>query len=121
MPHSYLLHHLLEHASSTNPSKEGIVDLVGARRSFNYRSFHAMVSHCAAMLQQQELERRDRVAIYLPKSVEEVAGIFAATMAGGFFVDLNSPLLWHPVAHILTDCGLKYFIPPRRAGEDICH
>jgi acyl-CoA ligase (AMP-forming) (exosortase A-associated) len=120
MPHSYLLHHLLEHASSANPSKEGIVDLVGARRSFNYGTFHVMVSHCAAMLQQHGLERRDRVAIYLPKSVEESAGIFAATMAGGVFVDINSLLLGHQVAHILTDCGVKYLITARREWKRIC-
>src|SRR5260370_3512985 len=97
-----------------------MVDLVGARGTFNYRSFHAMVSHCAAMLQQQGLERRDRVAIYLPKSVEEVAGIFAATMAGGIFVDVNSLLLGHQVAHILTDFGVKYLINAKREVKRIC-
>ena len=106
----YLLHHLLEHAASVNAGKEAVVDLVGGRRAFDYRSFQGMVSHCAAVLQGQGLKRGDRVAIYLPKSAEEAAGVFAVTSAGGVFVDVNSLLLGHQVAHILTDCGVKYLI-----------
>ena len=123
MPNCYLLHHLLEQAGSFHPAKEAVVDLVGARRSLDYEILYAMASNCAAVLEQQGLKRRDRVAIYLPKSGEEAAGIFAATMAGGVFVDINSLLLGHQVAHILADCAVRYLITStrewRRIREDV--
>lgn len=115
----YLLHHLLDHAAEHAPTKEAIVDLVGMRRSLDYASFRRMANHCAAVLQQHGLQRRDRVAIYLPKSIEESIGIFAATMAGGVCVDLNSLLMGHQVAHILTDCGVKYLITSSREWKRI--
>jgi acyl-CoA synthetase (AMP-forming)/AMP-acid ligase II len=71
MANLLLLHHLLEQASAATPDREAVVDLVGSRRSFAYRTLHAMASHCAAVLREQGLERGDRVAIYLPKSVQE--------------------------------------------------
>lgn len=121
MPSSVLIHHLLENATAVNPSKEAVVDLIGGRRSVDYRDFQAMAANCAAVLQRAGLERGDRVAIYLPKSTEEAAGIFAASMAGGVFVDVNSLLLGHQVAHILIDCGVKYLITSQREWARIDH
>jgi len=119
MPNCYLLHHLLEQAASLYPSKEAVVDLGSARRSLNYETLYEMASNCAALLEQHGLRRRERVAIYLPKSAEEAAGIFAATMAGGVFVDINSVLLGHQVAHILADCAASYLITSRREWRRI--
>lgn len=86
------------------------MDLVGGRRSVDYQSFYALASSCASVLKACGLTRGDRVAIYLPKSTEEAAGIFCATMAGGVFVSVNSVLLGHQVAHILADCGVRFLI-----------
>jgi len=105
-----LLQHLLEATAANSPTKEGFLDLVGGRRSLDYQSFHAMASNCAAVLQESGLKVGDRVAIYLPKSIEEAAGIFAASMAGGVFVSVNAVLLGHQVAHILNDCGARFLI-----------
>jgi acyl-CoA ligase (AMP-forming) (exosortase A-associated) len=114
MPTPYLLDHLLENAVSASPSKEALIDVVGGHRSFDYAALYKMASHCAALLQRHNFERHDRVGIYLPKCAEEAAGIFAASMAGGVFVDINSLLLGHQVAHILNDCGVKYLITSYR-------
>ena len=116
-----LLHHLLEQAASTDSSAEAVADLVGPRRSFDYQRFHALASSCATVLQDQGLERGDRVAIYLPKSTEEAAGIFGATMAGGVFVCVNPLLLGHQAAHILDDCGVKYLITSKFDWNRIRH
>ncbi len=123
----YLLHHLLEAATVTDPSKEAVVDLTGglaaARRSLTYETFYGMAAHCSVVLQAGGIERGDRVAIYLPKSAEEAAGSFAASMAGGVFVDVNSLLVGHQVAHILSDCGAKWLITSvrdwKRVREDV--
>ncbi len=116
----YLLHHLLDQAATTSPSSEAVVDLVGSRRSFDYQTLYALASQCAAVLQAQGLARGDRVATYLPKSAEEAAGIFAATMAGGVFVDVNPLLRGHQVAHILSDCGVKFLITSKSDWKRIC-
>lgn len=110
----YLVQHLLEEAASAEPDKEAVVDLSGTRRSFDFQSFHGLANSCASELQARGLERGDRVAIYLPKSSEEAAGVFAAVMAGGVFVCINPLLLGHQTAHILTDSGARYLITSRR-------
>jgi acyl-CoA ligase (AMP-forming) (exosortase A-associated) len=110
----YLLHHLLDHAVAAAPAKEAIIDLAGSRRSFDYQALSRMACSCASILQEQGLERGERVAIYLPKSLEEAAAIFAPSLAGGVFVSLNSLLLGHQVAHILADCGVRHLITSKR-------
>jgi acyl-CoA ligase (AMP-forming) (exosortase A-associated) len=123
MAKSYLLHHLLENAAATTPTAEAVVDLVGPRRSFDYQAIYGSAGRCAAAVQNQGLQRGDRVAIYLPKGAEEAAAIFAVTMAGGVFVSINALLMGHQVAHILADCGVKYLITStsdwRRIREDV--
>lgn len=110
----YLIQHLLEDAANAAPDKQAAIDLVGGRRTFDYQSLHKMASNCAAVLREMGLKRGDRVAIYLPKSAEEAAGIFAATMAGGVFVSVNAVLLGRQVAHILADCHVRYLITSTR-------
>src|SRR5438552_13820848 len=114
MSNFHLLHHLLENTAAEVPSKEAVVDLVGPRRSLDYLALHAMASNCASVMQEQGIERRDRVAIYLSKSAEEAAAIFAPSLADGVFVSVNGLLLGHQVAHILADCGVKYLITSRK-------
>ena len=119
MAKSYLLHHLLQDAVEATPTAEAVVDLIGARRSFDYQSIFGMASRCAAALQSQGLQKGDRVAIYLPKGAEEAAAIFAATMADGVFVSVNALLLGHQVSHILADCGVNHLITSTRDWERV--
>jgi len=110
----YLINHLLEEAAAADPRKDAVVDLIGSRRSFDFQSFSMLAQAFASALQERGLFRGDRVAIYLPKSAEEAAGIFAASMAGGVFVSINSLLLDHQAAHILGNCGAAYLITSKR-------
>lgn len=119
MQKQYLVHHLLESAASASAQKVFLVDLVGERRSFEYQNFLSMARNCATVLQRHGLAARDRVAILLPKSTEEAAAIFAATMAGGAFVNINPLLLSHQVAHILTDCAASFLITSKREWAKI--
>src|SRR5215813_5386588 len=110
----YLVQHLLEEAAAADPHKEAVVDLIGSRRSLGLQSLLTLTHACASTLQERGLVRGDRVAIYLPKSVEEAASIFSASMAGGVFVSINPLLLGHQAAHILRDCGAAYLITSKR-------
>ncbi|MEW8429080.1 MAG: acyl-CoA ligase (AMP-forming), exosortase A system-associated, partial [gamma proteobacterium symbiont of Ctena orbiculata] len=56
------------------------------------------------------VENQDRIAIYLPKCLENVIAIFAASAAGAVFVPINPALKSHQVSHILLDCEAKVLI-----------
>src|SRR5207248_9521374 len=47
------------------------------------------------------------------------AAIFAPSLADGVFVSINGLLLGHQVAHILSDCGVKYLITSRKDWKRI--
>ncbi len=64
----------------------------------------------AAQLQGLDLERGDRVAIYLEKRVEMVVAMFATSAAGGIFVPINHVLKPAQVGHILHDSGARFLV-----------
>jgi len=108
---SYLLHHLLERAAERWPGKEAVVD---KDRRFDYAALMAAAANCAAVLREHGLERRDRVAVFLDKSFEEVFAIFGTSLAGGVFVPVNSLLRANQVAHILRDCDVRLLVTNAR-------
>lgn len=57
-----------------------------------------------------QLQRHDRVAVFLPKQPETVIAMFGANRAGAVFVPVN-PLLKAPqVEHILRDCDVRILV-----------
>jgi acyl-CoA ligase (AMP-forming) (exosortase A-associated) len=103
----YLVHHLLERAASRRPRAEAIVD--GDRR-LDWAACAEEARTVAGRLCSEGLQRRDRVAIHLPKSVGEVVSIFGASLAGGVFVPVNVLLRPPQVRHILQDCGVRFLV-----------
>jgi len=108
---AYLLHHLLASSTQAHPGKEAVVD---GQRRFSYHDLGRAAATCAGVLRAQDLERRDRVAIYLDKSFEEASSIFGISMAGGVFVPVNALLRPHQVDYILKDCGVRFLITSAR-------
>lgn len=104
---AYLLHHLLERAVATAADKEALVD---RDRRFTWAQFADAARTCAATLVERGITRRDRVAIWLDKSVEEAVSIFGISMADGVFVPCNSLLRPPQVRHIMADCDVKVLI-----------
>ncbi|HED39380.1 MAG TPA: acyl-CoA ligase (AMP-forming), exosortase A system-associated [Chromatiales bacterium] len=56
------------------------------------------------------LARGERVAVYLPKLLENVTSLFGATLSGGVFVPINPLLKADQVAHILRDCNVRILV-----------
>jgi acyl-CoA ligase (AMP-forming) (exosortase A-associated) len=52
----------------------------------------------------------ERVAILLPKSIEECWAIFAVSQANGIFVPLNPLLRPNQIRHIIEDCDARILI-----------
>jgi acyl-CoA ligase (AMP-forming) (exosortase A-associated) len=111
-----LLHHLLDRAASLHPGKEAVVD--GTRR-VTYRDFAGAAQTCAAVLREHGIEPGDRVAVYLEKSFEEAYAIFGTSMAGGVIVPINPLLRPRQVAHILTDCRVRFLITTARRRDEL--
>lgn len=101
------LHDLILKSAARTPSALAVT-LKGAELS--YEALAAQIERVANGVLALGIARLDRVAIYLPKTLENVAAMFGATRAGGVFVPVN-PLLKPPqVAHILRDCNVRALI-----------
>ncbi len=74
-------------------------------QSYTYSAFKEQVERLARRLIATGATRGDRVAIFLPKSFEECAAIFAASRADLVFVPVNPSLRPAQVRHIIEDCG----------------
>ena len=110
-----LLHELIEHSAARTPAAPAITF---RQATLSYAELQALLERVAAGVLQAGVERQGRVAIYLPKRPETVAGFFGATRAGWVFVPVN-PLLKPPqVGHILRDCAVRLLITTaQRAAE----
>lgn len=104
----YLVHHLLENAA--NPKRVAVID---GERSITYSEFFDAVRKCCLSLRSAGLSRGDRVAVLLPKSIEECWSIFATSLASGVFVPLNPLLRPSQIRYIIEDCGAKILVTNR--------
>ncbi len=102
-----LLHDLVTASASARDS--GIALLSGSD-SRSYGELAALLSSVANGLAALGVSRRDRVAIYLPKSIESVASMFGASRAGAIFVPVNPVLKPAQVGYILRDSGARVLV-----------
>lgn len=84
-----LIHHCLERSASAGPDTPA---LTFKKHTLSYSELERDVSTLAGGLQSLGLLTGDRVAIFLPKQLETVVGIFAISAAGGCFVPINPVL-----------------------------
>ena len=111
----YLVHHLLD-------PREGDADriaLIDGERSVSYHAFSQLVARCAATLRANGLSRGDRVAIVLPKCIEECWAILGTSQASGVFVPVNSVLRAQQIRHIVEDSGARIVICSRALFETV--
>jgi acyl-CoA ligase (AMP-forming) (exosortase A-associated) len=87
-------------------------------RELAYAALAARIDAFAGGLVGLGVGKLERVAVYLPKQLENVIGMFGSARAGCVFVPIN-PLLKPPqIAHILRDCNVRVLVtsPERAAG-----
>jgi acyl-CoA ligase (AMP-forming) (exosortase A-associated) len=78
-------------------------------RAISYGALGALVDRVAGGLLARA-DPGDRVAIWLPKSIEAVAAMLAASRAGLVSVPVNPVLRGQQVAHILADSGARLLL-----------
>jgi acyl-CoA ligase (AMP-forming) (exosortase A-associated) len=101
------LHDLILKSAARTPQAVAVA-LKGAQLS--YEMLATQIGLVSNGLLALGVARLDRVAIYLPKTLETVAAMFGTTHAGGVFVPVNPLLKSAQVAHILRDCNVRVLI-----------
>ncbi|MES2899825.1 MAG: acyl-CoA ligase (AMP-forming), exosortase A system-associated [Pseudomonadota bacterium] len=114
---AHLLHELITDAAWRTPA--GLALRYGDN-SLNYSQLAQCVEASAQALLALDLQRGDRVAVFLEKREEAVLAMFGAAAAGCAFVPINPLLKPEQVAHILRDSGARILVtsPARRAVLD---
>ncbi len=104
---SDLVHDLIFTSARRNPAAQALAH--GAER-LDYAGMARAVRDAAASLLAAGIGRRERVAVYLEKRVENVCAMFGASAAGAVFVPVNPLLKAEQVAHILADSGARILV-----------
>ncbi len=102
-----LLHELILHSAEIHPTNPA---LAHKKVTQDYAALAAGIRQTAQGLLWLGLSRGERVAVYLPKQIETVHGMFGASLAGGVFVPVNPLLKPEQVGYILRDCNVRILI-----------
>jgi long-chain acyl-CoA synthetase len=105
----------LERHAERTPEKTALV--CGGRR-LSYAELDAMANRLANALIAGGVRRGDRVAVYLPNSVEAAAAIFASLKASAAFVVVNRAVKIEKLAYILKNAEAAALIGDPRIAQD---
>ncbi|MGB0834404.1 MAG: acyl-CoA ligase (AMP-forming), exosortase A system-associated [Psychrobium sp.] len=103
----FLLHELLFQQALKTPDAKAL----GCKQ--DWRSYQQLSDICQQLcrsFQAVNVKYADRIAIYLPKSIEAVVSCLAASANGSIFVPINPAVKSTQVAHILANCEAKVLI-----------
>ena len=109
-----LLHELIFEQAERAPAA---VAVVHRKLSLDYAALASLVQATARGLLALDLNRAERVAVYLPKRLETVATLFGTVLAGGAFVPINPLLKAEQVAYILRDCNVRILVTTRDRAD----
>ena len=101
------VHDILSKSVQNTPNNTA---LVLKSTQLSYQSLHEQIKQVAAGFSALEIERYDRVGIYLPKTFATVTSIFACSEIGAVFVPVNPALKAAQVQHIINDCDIKILV-----------
>ena len=125
MAMTYTLCDVLRKIASERASQIAIKD---AFEGISYASFVGQSEAVALHLLERKMCRGDRVAIYLPRSIDSAAVLFGVWFAGGVAVVINDVLKAPQIAHILEDAdatlvvtnsSLAANLPPRKSRNSV--
>jgi amino acid adenylation domain-containing protein len=106
-----LLHEGVAAAAAAAPERTAVID--GAR-TLSYGELDARSNQIANLLGELGVGRGDRVALWLDKSIEAVAGLYGALKAGAAYVPLDPAAPASRLAGIVADCQPAVLLTGRR-------
>jgi amino acid adenylation domain-containing protein len=111
----FLLQQLVEQASVTAPDGPAVVD---GSHSLTYRELEDRANQVAHLLIGLGVERGDRVALYLDKSIGSVVGIYGVLKAGAAYVPLDPHAPAARLGYVAGNCGARWVVSAAaKAGE----
>lgn len=87
------------------------------KRQLTYSELEHAINELAQTLLSMGLAKGERIAVYLPKQVETIISILAASRAGLVFVPVNPVLKPAQVAYILRDCNVRLLITSQQRAK----
>ncbi|NTX38695.1 amino acid adenylation domain-containing protein [Myxococcus sp. CA033] len=109
-PSEKCLHELVEAQAARTPGAWAVTGPGGER---TYAMLDEQANQLAHHLRGLGLEREDRVALCLERSVEMVVAMLAVLKAGGAYVPLDPEYPTERLTHLLTDSGARVLITQR--------
>lgn len=107
----YNLTQLLEHQIRLRPSKTAVID--GARH-ISYQELQILSNQYAILFANAGIRRGDRIAIYLRRSIDSVAALFAVWQLGAVAVLVNDVLKNKQVQYIVTHAEAALLVTERQ-------
>ena len=111
-----IVNQFLSRSVDRYPDKEALICPEGR---YSYREIGRKVAEFSDLLLHMNVNKSDRVLIFLENSLESVVSIFGILEAGGVFVVVNSQIKSKKMEYIINDCGTKILITDRNHLEQI--
>lgn len=113
---SALLHELISQQATLTPKATA---LILKDRELSYKELQHAIEKVSNGLLAAGLNPGDRVATYLPKTIENVQSFFGTSAAGGAFVPVNPVLKPKQVAYILQNCNVRILVTANQRLEQL--
>lgn len=107
----YTLCDLLTCEKESRESREALVD---GQRRITYGALHDLTGRYATLLTEAGVRRNDRVTLFIPRSVELVASLFAVWSLGAVAVIANDVLKSRQVKHIFNHSESSLMLSNKR-------
>jgi acyl-CoA ligase (AMP-forming) (exosortase A-associated) len=102
-----LIHQFIARSAQMSPAAPAVLL---KDQCFTYAQMQDQVETMANALLGLGIGPGERVAVYLPKQLETVVGLFGTAAAGACFVPINPLLKPRQVAHILPHCNVRVML-----------
>ncbi|MCA9953927.1 MAG: amino acid adenylation domain-containing protein [Ardenticatenaceae bacterium] len=79
-------------------------------KGLTYALLQQQANNLAAILQQQGVQRGDRVGIYINKDIESAVSIYGIMKAGAAYVPLDPFAPVERLSYVINDCGIRVII-----------
>jgi len=80
------------------------------KQKTSYQELNDLINEISSSFMALDINKLDRIGVYLHKSVEAVASFFASSKVNCVFVPINPILKALQVQHIIYDCEIKILI-----------
>lgn len=112
----YLLQHLLMKSARHYPEK---IAIVHKNDEITYRDLDAVTNQLASALRENGMQPRDRIGVYINKSIPAIISIIGILKAGGIYVPMDANAPFGRLKYIIENTGMKCLLTSTRKGGNV--